>query len=68
MLLANPKEGNRFAFNDFADTWGTHALTINPNGQEFEDPGDGSDPAEPMTCSDPDSFVIVFSRGKYRIR
>lgn len=68
MLPADPNEGDRFAFNDFAGTWGTNPFTVNPNGQEFVDAGDGSDPSEPMTCSDPAGFVVVFSRGKYRPR
>lgn len=67
-LPADPTEGDRFAFNDFADTWATNNLTVDPNGQEFVDAGDGSDPADPLVCSDPATFVIVFAAGKYRPR
>ncbi len=61
-------EGDRFGFNDFAGTWGTNALTIDPSGAEFEDAGDGSDPSEPMTCDGPARFELVFADGKLRVR
>lgn len=67
-LPAEPVEGDRFSFNDFAGTWGTNALSVDPNGNEFEDLGDGSDPAEPLTCAESAQFSIVFADGKYRIR
>ena len=70
MIPENLAEGDRFAFNDFAGTWGPGAnlFSIDPNGHEFEDPGDGSDPAEPMTCSEPAQFELVFAGGKLRPR
>jgi hypothetical protein len=67
-LPADPIDGDRISFNDFAGTWGTNALSIDPNGNEFEDLGDGTDPAEPLSCSDPAQFSIVFADGLYRIR
>lgn len=67
-LPADPSEGDRFAFADFAGTWSADNLTVDPNGQEFVDLGDGSDPAEPMTCAVSAAFVVVFSGGKYRVR
>lgn len=67
-LSASPVEGAERWFNDFAGTWAADAFTIDPNGQEFEDAGDGSDPSEPMTCSDTALFCVVFAAGKYRIR
>lgn len=60
-------EGDRFAFNDFTGTWGVNPLLIDPNGYEFEDAGDGSDPSEPMTCDAPARFEIVFAGGKLRV-
>lgn len=65
---ASLSEGDRFGFNDFAGTWGTNAFTIDPNGHEFEDLGDGSDPTEPMTCDATARFELVFADGKLRVR
>ena len=67
-IPADLVEGDRFAFNDFVGSWGTHALTIDPNGNEFEDIGDGSDPALPMTCDATAQFELVFADGKLRVR
>lgn len=67
-LPASPTEGDRVGFNDFAGSWDINALSIDPNGNEFEDVGDGSDPADPMTCDGPALFFIVFAASKYRIR
>ena len=67
-LPASPAEGDRFWFNDFAGTWGTNALSIDPNGNEFEDLGDGSDPAQPLTCAESAQFSIVFADGLCCIR
>ena len=61
-------EGDEIAFSDFAGTWGANALTIDPNGHEFEDLGDGSDPSEPMSCAGVTRFEIVFAGGKLRVR
>lgn len=67
-LPASLEEGDRFTFNDFASTWGTNALVIDPNGHEFEDAGDGSDPTEPMTCDGTAQFSLVYAAGKLRLR
>lgn len=67
-LPAAPIEGDRISFNDFAGTWAANALSIDPNGNEFEDLGDGSDPAQPLICAESAQFSIVFADGLYRIR
>lgn len=67
-ISADLVEGDRFSFNDFAGTWATNALMVDPNGNEFEDPGDGSDPTAPMECGEPAQFDIVFAGGKLRVR
>lgn len=63
-----PAEGDAVEFNDAAGTWSTHAFTVDPNGQQFEDAGDGSNPADPMTCDDAARFVLIFAAGRYRPR
>ena len=65
---ASLSEGDRVGYNYFAGTWGTHAFTIDPNGHEFEDIGDGSDPTEPMNCDATARFELVFADGKLRVR
>ena len=67
-LPATCAEGDRFAFNDYAGTWGTYAFTIDPNGNQFEDAGDGSNPAQSMTCDQPAQFELVYAGGKLRVR
>jgi len=62
------REGERFPFNDYAGTWATNPFYIDPNGHEFEDLGDGSDPSEPMSCAGVARFEIVFAAGKLRVR
>lgn len=61
-------EEDRVGFNDFAGSWATNPLTIDPNGHEFEDAGDGSNPAEPMICDEPAQFELVYAGGKLRVR
>lgn len=61
-------EGAENQFNDFASNWTTNNFLIDPNGEEFEDAGDGGDPADPLICADPAKFTLVFSAGKYRPR
>ncbi len=61
-------EGERFYFNDYAGTWVTNPFYVDPNGQAFADVGDGSNPAEPMKCSTPARFELVFAGGKLRVR
>ena len=67
-LPANPAEGDRVGFSDFTGSWGTNRLRIDPNGKLFEDLGDGLDPAQPLDCTTPALFAIVYSGGKYRRR
>ena len=67
-LPASPSEGDRFSFSDYVGTWATDPLLIDPNGNEWEDAGDGSDPEEPMTCDAPAQFEVVFAGGKLRVR
>lgn len=67
-LPSSPGEGDEFEFNDFAGTWATNNFLVDPNGQEFEDLGDGSDPAAPLICDCPAKFALVFGAGKYRPR
>jgi len=62
-------EGDQFYFTDFADTFEASPLLIDPNGNEFADPGDGSDVTEPMTCDGNGvTFFLIFSGGKLRPR
>lgn len=67
-LPASPSEGGEFEFSDFAGTWATNRFLVHPNGQVFEDLGDGSDLAEPMVCDVSAQFSLLFAAGKYRLR
>ncbi|WP_425065132.1 hypothetical protein [Reyranella sp.] len=67
-LDASPTEGDEVWFDDHAGTWGTYPLLIDPNGSEFEDAGDGSNPAEPMACDGSARFCLKFTDGKWRPR
>lgn len=67
-LPASPAEGDEISFDDHAGTWGANALAIDPNGNEFEDAGDGSDPSDPMSCDGPARFAVRFADDKWRVR
>lgn len=68
-LPASPAEGDEVWFDDFAGTWGTNALSIDPGSADFElVDGDTSAASDPMTCDAAARFVLKFTDDKWRVR